>query len=62
MLGDRSDPCRDEDGITAAGQPPRAERFAPSGLGLQAVIDGEEIQQPTLGDGRQAGPVPPGQH
>ena len=32
------------------------------GLGLQAVVNGEEIQQPALGGLRQTGPVPAGQH
>ena len=44
VLGDRGDSRRDEDGVAAAGQPPRAERFTPSRLGLQGVVDGEEIQ------------------
>ena len=62
VLGDRGDACGDQYGVGATGQPPRADRFAATGLRRQRVVDGEEVQQAALRGGRQAGPIPPAEH
>ena len=57
VVGHRRHPGRDEDGIGPSRQPTRFDLGAAPPLRGERVVEGQEVQQPALGRGGQAGPV-----
>lgn len=59
VCGDRRDARGHERGVGAPRQAPRRDLGPAARLRIQAVVDGQEVQQATFGGGGQRGPVSP---